>query len=204
MKGLYTPTRPRARSPDREMAISSHSAWCPLWSSSWVARPWWLSDSMPSWNQALHRLKCRDLVSCGGGESQVRPSVLEVKEPGAGKGLGPPLTSSQAAGEEAGPQGGWWITAVRWWDSLWECCWWGQLMRVPLNPVNPSLSSLSSFHNLTVSCSRFPPYILSAFLIALPGWGDDGSPAHCVPPSRPATSCSHFIPDAARNTGHWF
>lgn len=66
---------------------------------------------MPSWNQALHRLKCRDLVSCGGGESQVRPSVLEVKEPGAGKALGLPLTSSQAAGEEAGPQGGWWITA---------------------------------------------------------------------------------------------
>lgn len=80
----------------------------------------------------------------------------------------------------------------------------GQLRRAPLNPVNPSLSSLSSFHNVTVSCSRFSSYILSAFLIALPGWGDDGSPAHCVLPSRQATSCSDFIPDDARNTGHWF
>lgn len=30
MKGLCTPTRPRACSPDREMASSSHSAWCLL------------------------------------------------------------------------------------------------------------------------------------------------------------------------------
>ena len=146
---------------------------------------------MPSWNQALHRLKCRDLVSCGGGESQVRPSVLEVKEPGAGKGLGLPLTSSQAAGEEAGPQGGWWITAGLSTD--------GTAYESASEPREPE--SFFPFLILTVSCSRFPPYILSAFLIALPGWGDDGSPAHCVPPSRPATSCSHFIPDAARN---WF
>ena len=118
-----------------------------------------------------------------GGEGQVRPSVPGSQ--GAWCREGPGASARQHPGGWRGvlcPGGGWWITAGLFADgTAYE---------------NPSLSSLSPFHNLTVSCSRLPPYILSAFLIVLPGWGDDASPAHCEPRRRQATSRSDFIPDA--------